>query len=287
MPSTPSATPTAELFQSRILTPPGSFTGGAEGPVVGPDGALYAVNYAKQGTIGRVLPSGEHGIFCTLPEGSTGNGLVLDSRGDLLVADYTGHNILRLNLATRAVAVHAHEPRMNQPNDICITANDIVFASDPNWAKGTGQLWRVLPDGTTTLIDGAMGTTNGIEVSPDERRLYVNESVQLRIWVFDLTAEGEVSNKRLLIQFPDYNLDGMRCDTDGNLYVTRYAKGVVAVISPEGEVLREIALHAKNCSNLAFGGPDGRTCYVTMADAGNVEMFRTPTPGRAWMLAQR
>lgn len=280
--------PTEEpLFVSRLLTPAGSFTSGAEGPTVGPDGALYAVNYAEEGTIGRVLPAGEASVFVTLPQGSTGNGLVLDSHGALLVADYTGHNVLKLDLATRAVTVLAHEPRMNQPNDLCIAADDTVYASDPNWGNSTGQLWRVLPDGSVTLLEADMGTTNGIEISPDETHLYVNESAQRRVWQYDLSPQGEISNKRLLIEFPDYGLDGMRCDAQGNLYVTRYGKGVVAVVAPDGQVLREIALHGKNCSNIAFGGPDGRTCYVTLQDAGNVETFRVDVPGRAWQLAQR
>ena len=132
-----------------------------------------------------------------------------------------------------------------------------------------------------------MGTTNGIEVSADERTLYVNESVQRTIWAYDLAPSGEIENKRLLIQFPDYGLDGMRCDVAGNLYVTRYGKGTVVKLSPQGEVLVEIELAGKKCSNLAFGGPDGRTCYVTLADQGNVERFRTDLPGRGWQLFQR
>jgi sugar lactone lactonase YvrE len=79
-------------------------------------------------------------------------------------------------------------------------------------------------------------------------------------------------------------MDGMRCDIEGNLYVTRYGKGTVAKVSPKGEVLLEISLEGKNCSNLAFGGPDGRTCYVTLADRGNVEYFRADKPGRCWKL---
>ena len=119
-----------------------------------------------------------------------------------------------------------------------------------------------------------MGTTNGIEVSPDEKALYVNESAQRNIWAYDLSPEGEVSNKRLLIQFPDFGMDGIRCDIEGNLYVTRHGKGTIAKLSPAGEVLLEVPLTGKLCSNIAFGGPDGRTCYVTMADRGNVEVFR-------------
>ncbi len=78
----------------------------------------------------------------------------------------------------------------------------------------------------------------------------------------------------------------MRCDVAGNLYVTRTGKGTIAKLSPSGEDLLEVSLHGKMCTNLAFGGPDGCTCYVTMADTGNIEVFRTEQPGRAWALRQ-
>ena len=127
-----------------------------------------------------------------------------------------------------------------------------------------------------------MGTTNGIEVSPDEKKLYVNESVQRKVWAYDLSDSGTIKNKRLLIEFPDFGMDGMRCDVDGNLYITRYGKGVVAKVSPKGELLKEIILLGKNPSNIAFGGSDGRTAYVTLQDHGNIETFRVEAPGREW-----
>jgi sugar lactone lactonase YvrE len=131
-----------------------------------------------------------------------------------------------------------------------------------------------------------MGTTNGIEVSPDEKTLYVNESVQRKIWAYDLSDSGTISNKRLLIEFPDFGFDGMRCDIQGNLYVTRYGKGTVAKVSPEGKILREINLIGKNCSNIAFGGKDGRTAYVTLQDTKNMESFRIDDAGREWKMKQ-
>ena len=127
----------------------------------------------------------------------------------------------------------------------------------------------------------------GLRSVPTSGRLYVNESNQLNIWAYDLSSEGEISNKRLLIEFPDFNMDGMRCDVAGNLYVTRHGKGTVAKISPDGEVLLEVQLTGKLCTNIAFGGPDGRTCYVTLADRGNVETFRVDEPGRSWALSKR
>ena len=276
-----------ELFISHPFTERDGFTSGIEGPACDAEGNLYAVNYARQHTIGKVTPAGKCSVFVELPNGSIGNGIRFNSAGSMLIADYTNHNILKVDMETREISVYAHEPTMNQPNDIAIGSNDIVYASDPNWAESTGQIWRIDTDGTVTLLEADMGTTNGIEVSPDEKILYVNESVQRNIWAYDLSATGEVSNKRLLIQFPDFGFDGMRCDIEGNLYVTRHGKGTIAKVSPHGEVLLEVELAGKDCTNLAFGGLDGRTCYVTLADRGNIEYFRTDLPGRSWQLFQR
>ena len=275
-----------ELFVSREFTPVNGFTSGIEGPACDAAGNLYAVNYERQHTIGKVTPDGTASVFVELPTGSIGNGIRFNSEGFMFIADYTNHNVLKVDMDTRNISVHAHEPTMNQPNDIAIGANDILYASDPNWGASTGQIWRVDTDGEVTLLEADMGTTNGIEVSPDEKLLYVNESAQRNIWAYDLSAEGEISNKRLLIQFPDFGMDGMRCDIEGNLYVTRHGKGTIAKLSPAGEVLLEVQLTGKLCSNIAFGGPDGRTCYVTMADRGNVEVFRADLPGRNWQLFQ-
>ena len=276
-----------ELFVSREFTPVNGFTSGIEGPACDAEGNLYAVNFARQHTIGKVTPDGEASVFAELPPGSVGNGIRFNSAGDMFIADYTNHNVLKVHMETRRVSVHAHEPRMNQPNDLAIGANDIIYASDPNWPESTGQLWRVDANGDVTLLEAGMGTTNGIEVSPDERTLYVNESRQLNVWAYNLSAEGEISNKRLLIKFPDFNMDGMRCDIEGNLYVTRHGKGTVAKVSPDGDVLLEVQLTGKLCTNIAFGGADGRTCYVTLADRGNVETFRVDQPGRSWALSKR
>jgi sugar lactone lactonase YvrE len=127
-----------------------------------------------------------------------------------------------------------------------------------------------------------MGTTNGIELSPDEKTLYVAESVQRRIWAYDVDASGAVSRKRLFATFPDYGLDGMKCDRDGSLYVTRHGKGTIAVLSPRGDLVREIRLKGTQPSNLVFGGPDGRNVYVTLQDRGAIETFRADVPGRRW-----
>jgi sugar lactone lactonase YvrE len=185
-------------------------------------------------------------------------------------------------MKTKAVSIFAHEPQMNQPNDLAIAPDGTLFASDPNWKDGTGQLWRIDRNGKTTRLASGMGTTNGIEVSPDGTKLYVNESVQRDLWVFDIAPDKSLTNKRLLRKFPDHGFDGHRCDVDGNLYIARYGEGVVAVVSPQGEILRKVPVLGPRPSNLCFGGPDGRTVYVTEVEHTRLVAFRTDRPGLAW-----
>jgi sugar lactone lactonase YvrE len=276
-----------KLFVATPLTAEGSFTEGIEGPACDAKGNVYAVNFARLQTIGKVTPDGKGEVFVELPGKSTGNGIVFDTKGAMYVADYVGHNVLRVDMATKKITVFAHEPKMNQPNDLAIAPDGTLYASDPNWGKGTGQLWRIDGKGKVTRVAEGMGTTNGIEVSPDGKTLYVNESVQRNVWAFSIGIDGALSDKRLLKQFPDHGFDGMRCDVDGNLYITRYGKGTVAVLSPEGKVLREIDVLGKSPSNLCFGGPDGRTVYVTEVTRRRLVQFRVDRPGLAWKRWQK
>ncbi|MCJ8209610.1 SMP-30/gluconolactonase/LRE family protein [Mucilaginibacter sp. RS28] len=272
------------LFTSTVFTPPHSFTIGAEGPAVDKDGNVYAVNYDHDGTIGKVTPDGKASVFIELPKGSVGNGTRFDSHGNMLIADYTGHNIIKVNMATKEQRIYAHEGKMAQPNDIAIDKYDRLYASDPNWKAGTGKIWRIDTDGKVTQLD-SMATVNGIDVSPDNKTLYVNEL--RKIWAYDLSSKGEISNKRLVIEFPDFGMDGLRCDVKGNIYQARYAKGTVAKVSPQGKVIQEIKLKGQKPTNVAFGGPDGKTMYVTLQDEGNLETFRVDAPGREWVMTKK
>ncbi|MFO0904172.1 MAG: SMP-30/gluconolactonase/LRE family protein [Pirellulales bacterium] len=275
-----------ELWVAKPLTKPGEFTPGIEGPATDARGAIYAVNFARQGTVGRVTPEGQGEVYVTLPEGSVGNGIRFDRAGKMYVADYMKHNVLRIDPKTKQVEVFAHEASMSQPNDLAIGPDGVLWASDPAWDKGTGRLWRIGTDGKVTRVAADLGTTNGIEVSPDGKTLYVNESMQRNVWAFTITTAGELTDKRLVKQFPDHGFDGMRCDVDGALYITRYGKGTVVKLSPSGEILREVDVLGKSPSNLCFGGPDGRTVYVTEVEHTRLVAFRVDRPGLEWQRAQ-
>lgn len=270
-----------ELFKSSVLTPVNSSTNGIEGPAVDKEGTLYWVNYSHQGTIGQLSSKGEASVFIELPEGSIGNGIRFDSKGNMMIADYTNHNILMVDMTNQKISVFAHESRMSQPNDIAIDSKDRLYASDPDWKSGTGRIWLIDADGKVTLLD-SLGIVNGIDLNPDEKTLYVNSS--RKIFAYDISPDGTITNKRLLMEFPDFGMDGMRCDIDGNLYIARFGKGVVAKVSPEGKLIREINLAGKRPTNVAFGGVDGRTVYVTLQDMGNIESFRVDLPGREWQI---
>lgn len=262
------------------LLPEHTFTKGIEGPSTDKAGNLYAVNYEREGTIGLVRPDGTHTCFVTLPEGSTGNGIRFGKEGFMYVADYTGHTILKVDMQTKKVTRFAHEPKMNQPNDLVIAPSGNIYVSDPNWSNNKGQLWLITPEGDVSLLETNMGTTNGIEVNPEGSILYVNESAQLKVWAYDICSDGTLSNKRLFHAFEDAGMDGMRCDEKGNLYICRYDKGTVVMLSPQGEVRREIILKGKQPSNLTFGAPGDRRCYVTLQDRGCFEIFTPEFEGR-------
>ncbi|NOY41776.1 MAG: SMP-30/gluconolactonase/LRE family protein [Planctomycetes bacterium] len=271
-----------KLYVAKPATEKGSFTSGIEGPGVDRDGNVYAVNFERQQTIGRLTPQGKVEVFCTLPNDSVGNGIRFNRQGMMFVADYVNHNVLKIDPRTKQIEVFAHNGAMNQPNDLALAVDGTLYASDPNWGDSTGQLWRIDLDGSTTCLGHNLGTTNGIEVSPDGKTLYVNESVQRKVWAFPIRQDGTLGQRKEFASFDEHSLDGMRCDTAGNLYVTRHGAGIVAKLSPTGELLEEIDVLGNMPSNICFGGPDGRTAYVTEVEHGRLVSFRVELPGLAW-----
>jgi gluconolactonase len=102
------------------------------------------------------------------------------------------------------------------------------------------------------------------------------------VWAFDIITDGSLSHKRLVKKFEDHGFDGMRCDVDGNLYITRHGKGTVVKLSPKGELLQEIDVLGPHPTNICFGGKDGRTAYVTEAKMMRLVQFRVDRPGLEW-----
>lgn len=279
-------------FESKRLALTGcDFPKGIEGPAVDGSGALFVVNFQKPGTIGKLPPSGTQcELFASLPKGSIGNGIRFDRDHRMYVADYKGHNIFVFQRGQNSRQVYFHSNKFNQPNDLAISSDGTVYASDPG-KKDTGRIWRI-----TRGVDGkgrgeimtsprTMGKTNGIDLSPDGTTLYVSESVKREVWAYRLDG-AKLLDAHLVKRFDDgvknSELDGLRTDADGNIFVTRPLTGTVAMIKPDGTVLREIRLQGSNPSNLTFGGPEGKTVFVTLAEktGGFIESFHVERPGR-------
>lgn len=283
------AAPTAQaerLFESAQVTPSGEYTFGIEGPAVDLAGNLYVVNFAKPGTIGRLPAAGaasEH--FVDLPEGSVGNAIRFDRDGTMFVADYKKHNILAIGRDSIEPTVWFHSDQMNQPNDITIARDGTIYASDPNWKGREGHIWRIAKSsdgsvqGEVMTAPRAMGTTNGIDLSPDGKTLYVGESSSGQVWSYAIRG-NELVDAKLVKSFEPNTIDGLRTDVSGRLFVARILKGTIAILKPNGMVEREIPLKAKEPTNLAFGGKDGKTVFVTQRQGGFIESFRTDQEGR-------
>ena len=247
------------------------FTKGIEGPAMNSKGDLFVVNFMRQGTIGILKrDSSSFELFLTLPIGSIGNGIRFDARDNMYIADYKQHNILFIEYGTKEVQVFCQNSNINQPNDITLHKNGFGFASDPNWDDKTGNLLR-FSKGKLEIIEKNMGTTNGIELSPNGKKLYVNESIQKRIWQYDVDSNGNVSNKQILAQFDDFGMDGMRCDKIGNIYLARYGKGVISVLNSAGKLIDEIQLKGIKPTNITFSKQKSKLLYVTLQDRRWVE----------------
>ena len=271
-----------------------------EGPAVDAAGTLYVMNLHQKGTIGKVIPGATQSeLFATLPAGSIGNGARFARDGRMYVADWKNHNVFVFERGQTVPRLYFHSdgcrpggpsPCFNEPNDLAVAADGTLYASDPSFASGKGQIWRITrgPDGNgrgevMSSDQPTMGVTNGIELSPDEATLYVGESKtrskRARLLAYRL-QDGRLVEQRVLKEFDLFDLDGMRTDIDGKLFAARPDAGTVAVFAPDGTFVREIPLQGKQPSNLTFGGPDGKTVFVTQGDGGFIEAFRVDRPGR-------
>jgi len=128
------------LSDSSIVISDSIFTEGIEGPAVGINGDLFLVNINYQGTVARkAFDEDSFSVFIELPKKSVGNGIRFDKQGNMYIADYVRHNVLKIEYGTKKIEVYANDTNMNQPNDLAIMDNGILFASDPNWEESSGK----------------------------------------------------------------------------------------------------------------------------------------------------
>ena len=211
-----------------------------------------------------------------------GNGMTYDANLNLLVCEHSTSSVARFvggaDGAREVLASHFEGKELNSPNDIAVAKSGSIYFTDPTYGRmpvygverptqlGFRGVYRIAPDRTLALmVEKSLFTQpNGLCFSPDERLLYVNDTEQANIRVFDV-VDGALANMRVFasgISDPDKPgaPDGMKCDERGNIWVT--APGGLWIYAPDGTLIGKIAV-PEVVANLHWGGRDWRTLFIT------------------------
>jgi gluconolactonase len=261
-----------------------------EGPAVDREGTVYFTDIINQ----RIMKLGRDGVLSTYRENSNvANGLLIDPQGRLVACEGAEFErpgvqlkgtprVTRTDLTTGRIEVLAdnYEGKPLQgPNDVTIDGSGRLYFTD----MAGIAVYRIDAPGKLARILAApeIQRPNGIQVSPDDRTLYLVEANQAQggarmIRAYDLQPDGTVGNMRVHYNFyPGRSADGMSIDRQGNLYAsaglnqlrgtseTLDTRAGVYVISPEGTLLKFIPIPEDLITNNAFGGVDMKTLYVT------------------------
>lgn len=279
----PAAHASKEAAQEAAIAVTVAFT---EGPTTDADGNVYFTETASA-RIMKFKPGS--GRAETFRENSGGaNGLVFDSEWRLIACEGRARRLTRTDMKTGKIEVIAssYEGKpFNGPNDVTLDNGGRIYFTDPvpPGAAGTPGVYRIDKDGEIArILSGPqIEWPNGITISPDAKTLYLVEANKIengarQLKAYDLAADGSVSNQRTFYNFyPGRSADGITIDSEGNVYAaaglmrtrgtheTLDTKPGVYVISPAGRLLSYTPVLEDTVTNVAFGGPDLKTLYIT------------------------
>jgi gluconolactonase len=255
-----------------------------EGPVWHPQGFLLFSDIPAN-TIYQWRPNKKSNIF-RRPSGNA-NGNTLDREGRLLTAEHSNRRVSRTEKDGTIVTLASRYEgkRLNSPNDLVVKSDGSIYFTDPTYGikpeqkeLGFSGVYRLAPDGRLTLLVKDFVAPNGIAFSPDQKKLYVNDSEQNHMRVFDVKPDGTLENGRIFAELKDASKqgvpDGMKVDKQGNIYST--GPGGVWVFSPAGNLLGKIEV-PETAANLAWGERDSKTLYITASKS--LYRIRLKIPG--------
>ena len=206
------------------------------------------------------------------------NGNTLDNQGRLLSAEHSGRRIAVADAAGNlTTVVEGFEgKRFNSPNDVVVSADGCLWFTDPDYGLSSDPVtkqkvgkeldgdfvFRFDPKSKAlTAVAKDFSKPNGLCFSPDGKRLYVADSgTPKHIRAFDVTSAGTLENGRVFAQIDKGAPDGIRCDTEGRVWSS--AGDGVHVFAVSGELIGKI-LVPESAANLAFGGSDMKTLFIT------------------------
>lgn len=257
-----------------------------EGPVWHPDGFLLFSDIPAN-TIYKWQSDQKTEIF-RQPSGKA-NGNTLDRSQRLISTEHGNRRLSRTEKDGQIVTLASHyqEKRLNSPNDLVVKSDGSIYFTDPPFGIEPEQeelgfygVYRLGTDGTLTLLVKDFVRPNGIAFAPDEKKLYVNDSEQGHIRVFDVKPDGILANGKVFANLKPPSeegaADGMKVDIKGNVYST--GAGGVWIFSPSGELLGIIET-PEPPANLAWGDKDYQTLYITARHS--LYRIRLQIPGEA------
>jgi gluconolactonase len=250
----------------KVETIQDGFPGG-EGPVWSRGGYLLFSDYEND-RIHKYVPGQAVSVYREHSNGANGN--TFDGQGRLYTCEYKSRRVTRTsrNGQIEVIADRWQGKRLNAPNDIVVRQDGNVYFTDPLFTPLDPRereldfygVYRISPAGVMELIASGKTRPNGIALSPDGKLLYIANSDERNIRVYDTDQAGKASNERVLIPTLPGGPDGMKVDEQGNLYVT--ARGI-QIYSPQGKHLGSIELPGGIARNCAFGDKDLKTLYIT------------------------
>lgn len=254
-----------------------------EGPSFDRDGRLHCVDVP----FGRVFRVGEDGSFTVIADyDGEPNGLKIHKDGRIFIADFK-NGIVRLDPDSGRVEVVCHRYRVERfkaVNDLVFASNGDLYFTDQALTglhDPSGRVYRLRADGRLDLLLDNVPSPNGLVLNREESELYLAATRGNCIWRVPLLPDGGVAKVGLFIQLSGgHGPDGLAIDEEGNLAVAHVGLGVVWLFSRFGEPLLRIdSCRGRKVTNIAYGGPDRRTLFITEAESGSILTARMAVPG--------
>ena len=249
-----------------------------EGPIWNQEGAFLLFS-DMPGDVRRKWDA-KNGVVEVARPSNKCNGMTYDGDGNLIVCEHATSLLIAETPAgeRKVLASHFQGKEINSPNDVVVGNDGSIYFSDPPFGRvpvfGVPRereldfqgVFRIPPGGGEPELEmDDLETPNGLCFSPDGSVLYINDSTKAAIWAFDVQADSTLANRRLFFDgigagdveegFPD----GMKCDEQGNIYVS--GPTGVWVISPHRELLGIIRV-PEVVGNMNWGGADWKDFFI-------------------------
>ena len=259
-----------------------------EGPRVDEQARFYFTDH-DQGGIFRRNPDGK--IEALVPARKGVGGIAFCEDGALV---FSGSTLARWDEKTGKVddIFSKYEGRLiNLLNDLTVDDHGSVYVGSMNYnplareKPVPGDLYRIDPDRTATLLGEGYQVSNGLGFSPDGKLLYHADSPPNVIYAYDVAPDRSLRNRRVFAKLPEGYPDGLTVDAEGGVWAAAIFAGEIVRFKSDGTVDRRIKIPSKMAVSLVFGGPDLQDLYIVTADSpkqglrGSIMRMRSDIPG--------